>query len=282
MLEAEKAEGAPPAAPVKAVAGANNLDKAFDQAAPTDVSETFKDLLQHRDHIFDKIIAKLPMKRIEACPELEAFNGLADKDKQFGSVKLYTGQGIEESPIDLCVLAWMGDASKGFTNLHLTIYMKGSTDAPHFGFALGTVPQIFFYVDLAPRCDVQLDLDAMKYMEPLNARTLTVLGDPDIKYFHSRSTHVRSTISPIGLVGLVDREVFDAKVIDHLEAYADHFIKCALEGKAPADPAVMAARDVKWRQTVVDNDPMNVMADRFVGVEMKDKLLLALRGDIRD
>lgn len=177
----------------------------------------------------------------------------------------------------------MGNPEGGFSNLHLTIYLKGDTDAPHLGLALGTVPQLFFYIDLPPRCDVQIDLDAMKYMEPLNDRALSVLADKDIKFFHSRSTHVRSTISPIGLVGIIEeREVFDSKVLGHLEAYVDHFIKCALESKPPQDPAATAARDVKWRQTVVDNDPMNVMADRFVGVEMKNRLLSALRGDIRD
>ena len=70
---------------------------------------------------------------------------------------------------------------------------------------------------------------------------------------------MRSTISPIGLVGIASREVFDKKVVQTMEKWVDHFIASALDAPKATNPGELKARDTLWRQTVVDNDPMQVI-----------------------
>ena len=63
----------------------------------------------------------------------------------------------------------------------------------------------------------------------------------------------------------------------HLRPSAAHGCSSRISTLLSTENAYAPDTDVPRMATTAQ-----VMADRFVGVEMKDKLLLALRGDIRD
>lgn len=69
------------------------------------------------------------------------------------------------------VHSWIGNPKRSFTNMHLTIWLGPETRVPHLGMALGTLPELFFYMDYIPRADLMSDLDYLdRYHQPVNER----------------------------------------------------------------------------------------------------------------
>ncbi len=94
--------------------------------------------------------------------------------------------------IDWLVYSWIGTPGTSFTNMHLTINLGPQTLVPNFGFALGTAPDIFMYMDYLPRVDFWSDTDYLdRYYEPANQRFLQLRRDPRFSPFVSQDLSMR-------------------------------------------------------------------------------------------
>jgi len=114
-----------------------------------DTTEVFDQLIGIRNGIWDKISAQLPAAEDDKNSDLRNFNDV--NGDHIGQMRNFYGV---DNPIDWVIHSNVGSPKKTFTNIHLTTYLDQTVDTPHLGFALGTLPDVFFYIDLMPRVDV--------------------------------------------------------------------------------------------------------------------------------
>ncbi len=165
----------------------------LDEAGPSDVTATFADWQALVERLKDKVAARFELQRDPSTEPLEAFDDGGTGSGARGRVRGYTGP-----EIDWMVHSYMENASQGFCNVHLTIWLGPQVRVPHFGMALGCFPQGWLYLDSVPRSYLVTDTESFdKYYEPVNARWEQVRNDHDcLEPFVSRSAFVRAGLSP--------------------------------------------------------------------------------------
>ena len=249
-------------------------------AAQPDVDSTgwFGKLWDITRELAEKLTARFELKPDGSTEKFANYTSLDGNAK--GSLNTFVGP-----EIDWFVHSHIGNPKHSFTNMHFTVWLGPQTNAPHFGMAMGTMPDIFFYFDYIPRTDLMVDLDYLdKYYQPVNAKWREFVDNPDYRPFISRDVYMRESVSQTGFVYLTtpsDKAISDIRGLAHF--MFDSFLKNVNE--APATPAneraALAERDLKVRRAIADRDPANVVGEQLFGKDMADALVRGLWGGDR-
>lgn len=255
-----------------------HLADVLDSRAPVNNSDTFNYLLHVREQAWEMIRAGLNLREDLACQDIRDIPDLAGNI--VGNMRTYTGD-----KIDWIVRSWIGKPETGFTNIHLTCWVNEEIDVPHLGFALGTAPDVFCYVDYLPRYEAVSHPDHLdQYHEALNEKWVALRRNPAYKTFTPVHLYTRSTLSPIAICGLLPFADFQTAVEPLMLAYVRHWVEL-VNNAAPVAPekrAALKTRDELVRRTIVEKDPANILADRMLGVPMRERLVRILHAGERE
>jgi hypothetical protein len=187
--------------------------------------------------------------------------------------------------IDWLVYSWIGTPNTSFTNMHLTISAGPQVRIPHFGFALGTAPDIFMYMDYLPRVDFWRDIAyADRYLQPANERFLQLRNDKRFSPFVSQSMPMRLYQTPTSHCYMVPAsEETLALIRETAHEMLDRWLGWFDNAEpVPAEEQVaLAERDLIVRRTICDRDPANAIAVKLFGEETAAALVQTLWGGNR-
>lgn len=235
----------------------------------------FEKLWQITGELRAKVDARFELHADSSTAELQPFEAPGGAGRGFLSA--FAGP-----EVDWLVHSWIGRPETGFTNMHLTLYLGPQVRVPHFGFALGTAPDIFMYMDYQPRCDLMTDLDALdRYYEPVNESFLKLREDERFSPFISRCLYMRQTQSQTSHCYIVKPSEETLEIISRLgHEMMDRWLGWLDEAEPvpEAERAALAARDLQVRRQIVERDPANVMGVKLFGEERVKQLLRALWG----
>jgi hypothetical protein len=198
-----------------------------------------------------------------------------------GAMAALSGGGL-----DWVIDSWIANPERGFSNHHLTVWLPPTVKVPHFGFAIGTIPELFCYLDLVPRADLWVDTAELdRYHAVYNQRLLEVTRDPRFKPFISQEIYIREALSPIGLCVTteVSREMID-HCFDLASEQLDRWIGWVKDAPSvpAADRSALARRDRFVRRTICERDPANIIAERLLGKELTESLVQVMWGAAPD
>ncbi len=251
------------------------VEEIFDRRPKGDTTETFNALWALSEELMAKLRRRFELRRDPSTEHLESYRGNAEHPS--GRLAAYAGP-----EVDWLVHSWIGNPPMGFTNMHVTAWLGPQIDVPHFGFAAGTLPDMWFYVDYIPRSDLILDTDALdRYYAPLNEQFLAARADLGLVPFTSKALYVRQALSDVALCFTTEA---DEGRIAQLGGFAhdrlDRWLRFVDEARpvAAARRPRLAADDLARRRTIAERDPANIMGVRFFGEEMTSRLVRALWG----
>jgi hypothetical protein len=239
----------------------------------------FEQLWSITEELRQKIEARFELYPEPATQDVQEFSSPDGNVK--GSLNTFSA-----SEIDWLVHSWLGNPEKSnFNTMRLTTWLGSHMRVPHLAFELGTVQNIFFYMDYIPRADLLTDLESLdRYYEPLNQTFLTLQADPRLSSFTSKSLYVRQFQSPISLCYTCCATEDTLKLIRTLaHEMLDRWLTWVDEAEAvPEDErAALAERDLFVRRTSAERDPGNKLAVQMLGTQLTDKLVRALWGGDR-
>ena len=194
--------------------------------------------------------------------------------------KLYAFRG---TPLERVVHAQLQAGPIG--TMRLTAWLDPSLEVPHLVMEFGVLPQLFVYLDYAPRSDLMLDFAALEtYYTPLSADVLKVASDKRFTPYVSPSAYVRQFQSSAAL------NFSAAPTLENLSTVQDlarvHFerwlgwVKSAQPTELGAR-AVLRRRDIALRRGSAARAPGNALAARLFGPELSSQLIRALWGPLR-
>lgn len=255
-----------------------HLADVLDSRKPVDNTEVFNYLLNVREQAWEMVNNGLNLRRDMKCADIEQIPDL--QGNVVGNMFTYTGD-----KIDWIVRSWIGKPEMGFTNIHLTCWVKDEIDVPHLGFALGTAPDIFCYVDYLPRYEPVISPSHLdQYHEAMNQKWIELRRNPAYKTFNPVHLYTRGTLSPIAICGLLPFADFKAHIESIMLDYVRNWVELVKNAKpvAPEKRAALKQRDELVRRTIVEKDPANVLADRMLGVPMRERLVRILHAGERE
>ena len=145
-----------------------------EQSPDVDNRGVFNQLWAILDEMNSKIQARFELN-LDPCSErFHDYKAIAtSEDGAEGSLKTYSGP-----EVDWYVHSYIGSPESTFTNMHITLSLGPQTLVPNFGFALGTVPDLFMYMDYLPRVDLLSNIDyADQYYTEVNEEFLDLQED---------------------------------------------------------------------------------------------------------
>ncbi len=243
-----------------------------------DNQAVFDELWAITTELKEKVFARFKLNPDPCSANYQPYGGGENSPSGF----LSTWAGPE---IDWLVYSWIGTPGTSFTNMHLTINVGPQSCIPHFGFALGTAPDIFMYMDYLPRVDFWQDAAYFdKYLQPMNERYLQLRNDGRFSPFVSQDMAMRLYQSPVSLCHMVPADDDTLGIIreiahEMLDRWLGWFdgAEAVPESKREA----LATRDLYVRRTICERDPANAIAVRLFGQEMADDLVKTLWGGNR-
>lgn len=253
----------------------------FDERQETDASAAFETLWSITGEIMDKLKVRFELQRDPSTSNLDSYRGSTQYPA--GHLAAYSGP-----EIDWLVHSWIGNPPRGFTNMHVTVWLGPHVRVPHLGIAWGTLPDLWFYIDFNPRSDLMIDTAALeKYYEPLNDEFLELRADEGLAPFTSRALYVRQALSDVAICFTTPERTYDEKRLEQIRTLAHKRTDLWLKWLAEAEEVPvcerrqLAAEDLIRRRNIAEKDPANVMAVRFFGDEMTNRLVRALWGGDR-
>lgn len=250
-----------------------SIDELVAEQGGVDRQDTFDQLWAITTELFEKVKARFELKQ-DPC----SVGDYSGKDGAQGFLSAWAGP-----EIDWLIYSWTGNPKASFTNMHLTINLGPQYDVPHFGFALGTTPDLFFYQDYMPRKDLWTNPDyANKYYNgEANDTYIEWERNERFQHFISRHMYTRVAQSPCSLAygGAVCAEgIDDLRKVAH--AQLDRWIAWvdAAEQQPKEARAAQAERDLLIRKTITEGDPANIVVENLFGKELCDHLVAALWG----
>jgi hypothetical protein len=256
-----------------------SLVEMLDERPPIDNNEAFNQLFAIYNDLRRTIDARFTLTVDDSCADFMPYDGLPGTGAK-GFLSTWTGPGI-----DWMVHSWVGNPQFGFSNMHFTVWLGPETDVPHLAFALGTVPDLFFYLDFLPRVDMSVETAYLdRYYEPNNARALELRQNPDLTLFVSKSLYVRQVISENALCYTCKHTPENIALIRTLTH--DLFAQWlgwlnAAEPTPPETRPALAARDLAIRRNSAERDPANAIGVRLFGAELTERLVRGLWGGDR-
>ncbi|MEM1114193.1 MAG: red chlorophyll catabolite reductase [Pseudomonadota bacterium] len=251
-------------------------------AAPdVDNREIFEKLWAILAEMNAKIQARFELNPDPCCEKFHDYKNIAQSaEGAEGSLRTYAGP-----EIDWYVHSYIGSPESSFTNMHITISLGPHIDVPNFGFALGTVPDLFMYMDYMPRKElVSNPAYVDKYYTAVNEEFLDLQEDERFNPFISRDLFTRVAMTPtaVGYTASYTPELLE-KVKGVALSRLDRWLAWVDEAE-PTDPALradMMARDEKVRQTVCERDPANNLGDKLFGADNAREMVATLWGGNR-
>jgi len=240
------------------------------KASPNeDRSEQFQRLWGILEKMHAKIMDRFELTRDPVCDDLVDFE--LDSGHK-GSTEVYVGP-----EIDWYVHSWCGHPTQTFSNMHITITLGPQYLVPNFGFALGTIPDLFMYMDYLPRVDLLHNIDYVdQYYTEVNEEFLRLQENPEFKPFISRDLYTRVAMTPTA-VGYGAAPIEDNIAIAEECALSrlDRWLKWVDEAeKTPVEiRAALAERDHRIRRNICERDPANNVAADLYGEEMAERLV---------
>ena len=197
-----------------------------------------------------------------------------------GSLKTYSGP-----EVDWYVHSYIGSPESTFTNMHITVSLGPQSLVPNFGFALGTVPDLFMYMDYLPRVDLIANPEyADRYYTEVNEEFLDLQADDRFNPFISRDLYTRIAMTPtaVGYTASSTDDVIE-KVKGISMSSLDRWLSWVDEAEATPvkDRAAIAARDERIRRTICERDPANNLGERLFGKENAEAMVATLWGGTR-
>ncbi len=239
-----------------------------------DRQSTFDELWALTGDLFARVQERFELNLDPSCEDLMPYQGLEGAN---GYLASYSGP-----QIDWLVHSWTGNPKASFTNMHLTIGLGPHIDAPHFGFALGTLPDFFVYMDYLPRRDMWANPEyGDKYYAKANEAYLEMQANTAFKPFISRDFYTRVAQSPASLCYGADvNEANMQTITQRAHAHLDTWFELIDSATAvPQDErAALAARDLHVRRSITERDPANVVVDRLFGEDLGQRLVGQLWG----
>jgi hypothetical protein len=251
----------------------------LDERPPVDNLPVFHQLYDISLELRKKIEARFELHPDASVKDFQPYHGLPGTGAT-GSQFTFSGP-----EIDWFVHSWIGNPQHGFCNIHITVWLGPHIRAPHFGLAIATVPDMFFYMDYIPRVDLMTDLAYLdRYYEPLNERYLEIRKRPELAYFTSKSLYVRQALSETAVCYTCppsDERIAFVRSLAH--EMLDRWLKWVDDAEpVPVEErAALAARDLAIRRNIAERDPANIVGERLFGKELTDRLVRNLWGGDR-
>ncbi len=251
-----------------------SIEEMVDSSPALDRESTFQQLWALTTELFERVKARFELTLDPSCHDLMPYQGL---DGAGGHLANYAGP-----EIDWLVHSWTGNPKATFTNMHLTIALGPQIDVPNFGFALGTTPDFFVYMDYLPRRDLWTHPDyADRYYGQANQAYLAMQAQKGFRPFISRDFYTRVAQSPASLcygaaVSDDNMAIIRKAAYAHLENW---FALIDSATPVPVDEqAALAERDLLIRRTITERDPANVVVDKLYGPALGKRLVRQLWG----
>lgn len=255
-----------------------SVEELIAESAPRDNQLNFSAMWEILSELRERIAQRFSLTLDPSVRDLATY-GSADGSTQ-GHLAAYTGEAI-----DWMIHAYMGSPSLGFSNMHLTVWLGPEIDVPHFGMALGTIPDMFCYLDLVPRVDLNVDLAYLdRYYEGRNETYLAFEADPAFRPFTSRTLYMRQAQSRTSLCYMAEPTAANLeKFRQAAHAQLDQWLRWVDEATpvSPEKQEALAARDLFLRRSIAERDPANVMGVKIFGQELTDRLVGTLWGQNR-
>ncbi len=252
-----------------------------ENAAPQDNRKTFERLWSILESMRLKIDARFELTQDPASKKFESYKdipGIAEGAE--GSLRTYSGP-----EVDWFVHSYIGSPESSFTNMHITISLGPQSLVPNFGFALGTIPDLFMYMDYIPRVDLLGNINyADKYYSDVNKEYLELQADERFRPFVSRDLYTRIAMTPTAVGYNAD---IDDATIDRIEKAAHDRLDRWLRWVDEATPTPIesrpqiAARDEQVRKNICRRDPANSLADKMFGPDNAHEMVELLWGGSR-
>lgn len=239
---------------------------------------TFDALWAITNALFEKVKARFDLTMDPCTADLQPYAG---KGGAAGFLSAYSGP-----EVDWLIHSWTGNPEASFTNMHLTINLGPHIDVPNFGFALGTIPDLFWYMDTMPRRELVTDPDYVDayWSGAPNDAFIAQMGTAGFNPFVSRDTYTRVALSPNAFVysapingpNIASIEAASHACLDRWLGWVD-----AATALPQDQRGAIAQRDLFMRKTICERDPANVIAERLFGKELTDRLVATLWGGTR-
>lgn len=254
-----------------------SIEEMFDEDRKTDRQSDFNELWQLTGELFQRVRERFELTLDGSCKDLMPYRGVGGAA---GYLSNWSGP-----EVDWLTHSWTGNPKASFTNMHLTIGLGPHTDAPHFGFALGTTPDYFVYMDYLPRCDLWARPDyADRYYGKANQAYLAMQANRNFRPFVSRDFYTRVAQSPASLcygAAVTHENMATIRAASH--AHLDHWFEILdTATQVPASArAALAERDLLIRRTITQRDPANVVVEKLFGKDLGQRLVRQLWGGDR-
>jgi hypothetical protein len=249
----------------------------IDQTLNLSNKSVFEQLWAITNQLRQRIEERFQLNPAPSTNDLHSYSN-ADGNVQ-GSLKAFSGK-----EIDWLVHVLSHSEKSNFSVMRLTIWLSSHIRVPHLTFEFGMVPDIFFYIDYIPRCDLVTDLEYLKrYYEPVNETFLKLQSEPTLSMYTSKSVYIREFMSPsrlcytssatnekVNLVSTLANEMLERWLtwIDEAEPVSED-----------ARPA-LASRDLFIRRSSAELDPGNKLAEQMFGKKLTDKVVQGLWGGL--
>ncbi len=249
-----------------------------DEAPVTDVTETFIQWQDLLNELKEKVSDRFELR---PDPSTDGLKSFGEDGGPRGSLAGYTGP-----EVDWMIHSWVGDPEHGFVNLHLTVWLGPHVRVPHLGLALLCWPGGWFYLDSVPRTSLVADGEYYdRYYAPAEEEWLAVREEyKDLSWFTSRSGFIRGSLSPTAYCYSMPRDERHIELVRRLmHEQVDRWLGWvdAAEPVTTEERETLAASDLAIRRNIVERDPANVMAVRYFGEQVTDRLVRALWGGDR-
>jgi hypothetical protein len=252
-----------------------------EQSPDVDNREVFNELWAILGQMNDKIQARFELKLDPCSDRFKDYKSISvAEDGAEGSLHTYTGP-----EVDWYVHSYIGSPESTFSNMHITLSLGPQYNVPNFGFALGTVPDLFMYMDYIPRLDLLSNIEYVdKFYTEVNEEFLDLQSDDRFNPFISRNLYTRVAMTPtaVAYTAKSEKEVI-AKVRGVAMSRLDRWLAWVDEAELTAveDRPAIAARDELIRRNICERDPANNLGDRLFGKETAEAMVATLWGGTR-
>jgi hypothetical protein len=252
-----------------------------EQSPNVDNRQVFKQLWAILAEMNDKVQARFELTQDPCSERFEDYRNIALSEQGAeGSLRTYSGP-----EVDWYVHSYIGSPESTFTNMHITLSLGPQYRVPNFGFALGTVPDLFMYMDYIPRVDLLANADyADQYYGEVNEEFLDLQSDDRFNPFISRDLYTRVAMTPtaVGYTAKAENDLIE-KVRGVALSRLDRWLAWVDEAEPTpqADRAAIAARDEQIRRNICERDPANNLGEKLFGKETSDAMVATLWGGTR-
>lgn len=235
-----------------------------------DNREMFAKLYGALTEIHDEIVDRFD---VEPHPSSADYHEWSNDDGSFkGSLNTYSGE-----ELDWFVHSWAGNPEKSILDMNINVWLGPHIDVPHLVLVFGTVPKLYHYSDLLARRELATHPDYLsRYYEAENQPFLDFRSDDRFHWSVSHGTYMRAILSPVAYSFMGDRteDVAD-ELARRARARFDRWLELVEQAQPVpvAERGALRRRDRRFRELTYTQDPMNKLAEQWLGPDLVDELV---------